>query len=229
MAMAGHVESGNAASNGLPFMLGQKRPNKTRFEMLMDRQRSVRVFDGSSGWKMRTDGASKTDVQPYSDDELRFARGAAVIEGPLMDYAAHGAGFSVEGSESIDGRLAYVLGVKLPSGGQQRVWVDAETFLELRHDREMRGGSAQPVVLSLYFRDYRKFEDLWMPTTIETRSATGAVTSKLLVERVALNPNMDDRLFAKPSVGAARHHGAVVDTREASPSSGATMGSASRP
>ena len=220
MAWAGHVESANASTHRLPFMLGAKRPNKTRFEIVADRQRSTRVFDGESGWKVRVDGAGKSDVQPYSDAEARFARGAAVLDGPLMDYVARGAVISLEGLDTVDERKAYRLAVKLPSGGHQRVWIDAETYLELRHDREQRSESGQATVVSMYFRDYQDFDGLKVPTSIETRSAAGGASNKLIVERVALNPNLDDRMFARPDAAAARHRGVVIDTRQPSTAAG---------
>ena len=86
MAWAGHVESSNGRS--LPFQLAQQRPDNTRFEIVAEGQKSVRVFDGTQGWKMRQTSGGRPEVLPYSEDELRFARGAQVIEGPLMDYVA---------------------------------------------------------------------------------------------------------------------------------------------
>ncbi len=53
MAWAGHVESANAPGRDMPFVLEQKRPNSTRFELMADGQKSVRVYDGSGGWKLR--------------------------------------------------------------------------------------------------------------------------------------------------------------------------------
>ena len=56
MAWAGHVKSAAAPARNLPFLLEQKRPNSTRFEIMGANQRSVRIFDGSDGWKMLPDG-----------------------------------------------------------------------------------------------------------------------------------------------------------------------------
>jgi len=214
MAWAGHTESSSAPGRKLPFLLEQKRPNSTRFELMTEGQRSVRAFDGVVGWKLRPSSSGRPEVQLYSDEELRFARGAQVIEGPLMDYASKGALMTLAGVGETEGRKAYVLDVKLPSGGAHKVWVDAETFLELRHDREVRGAKG-PSMVTVLFRDYREFEGLQMPTTIETGAAKGQPTSKLVIERVALNPKFDDRMFAKPSTPVARRRSIVVDTRSA--------------
>ena len=112
----------------LPFQLAQQRPDHTRFEIVADGQKSVRVFDGSHGWKMRQTSSGRPEVSPYSEDELRFARGAQVIEGPLMDYVARRAAVTLAGLGETAGRKAYILSVALPSGGNHRVWVDAENL-----------------------------------------------------------------------------------------------------
>ena len=41
----------------------------------------------------------------------------------------------------------------------------------------------------------------------------GKVADKLVVDRVAVNPSLDDRAFAKPGVPVARRKGVVIDAR----------------
>jgi hypothetical protein len=216
MAWTGYVESGTKPGVKLPFMLEQKRPNKTRFELITDGQRSIRMYDGSGGWKLRSNPANgRPELSPYSDDELRYARGAQVIDGPLMDYVAKGGIVTLAGKGLAEGRNAYILDVKLPSGGDHRVWVDAETFLEVRHDRQVRSGVGQIGTVTVLFRDYREFEGVKIPTKIETGGGVGASPNKLVIERVALNPELDDRAFARPDTPVSRKRSIIVDTRGA--------------
>jgi hypothetical protein len=215
MAWTGHVES-PASGRRAPFLLEQKRPHRTRFEVVIDKQKAVRVFDGTSGWKMLAGGELRPEVQPYTDDELRFARSAPVIDGPLMDSVASGATVSLAGKEEIGGRAAYVLDLRLPSGSSYRVWIDAETFLELRYDREFVNAQGRAAGTSVYFADYRAFEGLQLPLTVETRRSDGKPGDRLVIERVALNPRLDDGAFARPEPAVARRgRGVIVDTRSA--------------
>jgi hypothetical protein len=199
----------------VPFLLEQKRPDRTRFEVTVDGQKAVRVFDGTDGWKMRAGATGRPDVQPYTADELRFARGAPVIEGPLMDHAARGATIALAGVQDVEGRKAYALDLRLASGSSYRVWIDAETFLELRYDREFVNAQGRPTVTSVYFADYRAVEGVQLPFTIETGTPDGKTRDKLVIERVALNPRLAERTFAKPGSAAARRRGVTVDTRSA--------------
>lgn len=212
MAWAGRVEGANRGGP-MPFVLEQKRPDRTRFEVTVDGRKAVRVFDGTNGWKMRVGSTGRPEVQPYTADELEFARGAPMIDGPLMSHAARGATISLGGLQEIEGRRAYVLGLRLASGSSYRVWIDAETFLELRYDREFVDAQGRPAVTSVYLADYRAIEGLQVPLAIETRTPDGKTGDKLVIERVALNPRLDDRAFAKPESAVARRRGVIVDTR----------------
>jgi hypothetical protein len=216
MAWTGYVESGTASGRKLPFLLEQKRPNKTRFELITDGKRSIRVYDGSGGWKLRVNPANgRPELSPYSDEELKYARGAQVIDGPLMDYVARGGIVTLGGTGLAEGRSAYILDVKLPSGGNHRVWVDAETFLEVRQDRQVRSGVGQIGTVTVVFGDYRDFEGVKIPTRIETGAGVGASPNKLVIERVALNPEVDDHMFARPDTPVSRRNSVIVDTRGA--------------
>jgi hypothetical protein len=228
MAWTGHAESTNAPGRRVPFLLEQKRPRKTRFEIVEAMgMKAVRAYDGDTGWKLRPGSGGRPEVVPYTADELSFARGAQVIEGPLMDYAAMKAIIVLEGTDSIDGRKAYVLAARLPSGGLHRVWVDADSFLELRHDREFRDAEGRTAVATVRYRDYRLFEGLQMAATIETGGGAGRPTNRLVIERVALNPPVDDEVFDQPSATPKRRGGVIVDTRSAAMPAG--QGAARQP
>jgi outer membrane lipoprotein-sorting protein len=221
MAWSGHVESASSPARAMPFLLEQQRPNRMRFEIMAQNQRSVRVFDGTSGWKMHPNKAGRPEAQDYSADELRFARDAQVIGGPLMEAASRGAEITLGGVAEVEGHEAYALDIKLPDGANFHVWVDVASFLEVRYDREFRNARDLPAVASVFYRDYHAFEGLQIPLVIETGTAAAnqAARDRLVIDRVALNPAFDDRMFARPGAAAGKRKRVTVDTRTASAAS----------
>jgi outer membrane lipoprotein-sorting protein len=215
MVWSGHTESEAAPDRKLPFLLELKRPGRVRFEIATPAGRSLRIYDGSNGWKLRPNSAGLPELQPYTDAELAFARGAQIIDGPLMDYAAKRAAISIAGTTQIDGRDAYLLDAKLPNGDSGRLWIDAETFLEARHDRTVGDGASHQATSTMSYHDYRQFEGLKVALVIETGAASGKGRDKLVIEKIALNPPIDDKTFAKPSIATPRHGGVMIDTRSA--------------
>lgn len=207
MIWTGHIESARVPVAGMRFVLDQKRPNKTRFEMDAMTVRTLRVFDGQEGWTLHPARDGREALQRFTSEELKFAQAGQGIDGPLIDHVAKGNVVSLDGMDDIDGRKTYRLQVRLLGGERDRVWVDAKTFLEVRYDR-VTDGAVRPLpgrVVSLHYRDYRTFDGLKIPCIIETVSANGDSYERMVIEQVVLNSPLEDSLFARPSTVPGRH------------------------
>ncbi|MHA6845391.1 hypothetical protein [Ralstonia syzygii] len=216
MVWIGHVESANAPAH---FVLAMKRPNKTRFEVVAMNRMALRVYDGARGWKLRPmHHGEGPNVQPYSPEELKFAHDEQVIDGLLIDHAAKGIEVKLEGTDEVEGHKAYRLNVRLPSGATRRVWVDADTFLETKAEHEAHGLLGKPVTVTVYYRDYKAIDAVKLPVVIESSAGAGHVSDKLVIDKVQLNPKLDDGLFERPLVAADRSRSVQVrpDTGPAS-------------
>jgi len=216
MAWTGHIES-VSSSAPIPFLMLFKRPETTRFEVIAQGQHSARIFDGSKGWKLKPSSAGIPEVKDYTTEEVRFARDAAGLDGPLMEYRTKGVGIERAGRNVIEGHSALGLRVTLPSGQVQLHWIDASSFLELRYDRPTRDSAGRSGTVSVYYRDYQTLQGLTLPMTIETTGAPGQPSDKMVIERIALNPELDPAQFADPHLPVPRHHGVIVDTTKPPP------------
>src|SRR5260370_27539681 len=80
----------------------------------------------------------------------------------------------------------------------RHVWVDAQTFLEAKVEGSPQrlDGKYRPV--SIYFREYKPVQGLILPFVIETAGAGVAQSEKILIEKVSVNPQLDDSHFLKP-------------------------------
>jgi hypothetical protein len=204
MVWVGRVET---SGNGAParFVLAMKRPNKTRFEIVSMNRMALRVFDGTHGWKLRPMRRDEdANMQPYNAQELQFAHDEQVIDRPLIDHAAKGIKVSLAGVEQIEGHQAYRLELAMPSGATRQVWVDASSFLEIKSEHETRTLLGQRVPVDVYYRDYRSFGGVKMPVMIESGAASARPIDKLIIEKIELNPQVDDKMFERPLVAVAR-------------------------
>lgn len=204
MLWTGHVESSNAPNPNAPFVLALRRPSSTRFEITAMNQRIVRIFDGKEGWKIRPLSGGTPDVQLYTPSEIRYARDEQVIDGPLLDHAAKGIAVSLDGVDVVEGKNTYRLVVTLPSGGHRHVWVDAESFLDIKYDREAPSLSGTPVTIEVTYRDYREVDGLKLPFVLESGVVGAGKKDRLVLERVSVNPPLDDGMFIKPVMPGRR-------------------------
>jgi outer membrane lipoprotein-sorting protein len=223
MVWIGHIESPRSPVPGMRFMLEQKRPNRMRLQVDAPGERSVRVFDGVHGWKLRpTPG--RREAQPYTPEELRFAQAGHGIDGPLIDHVANGSSVTLEGVEEVVGRKAYHLTVRPAKGGDEQVWVDAETYLDLRYDRMTEGSGGAPHHVTAIYGDYRSVEGLHLPYSIETASGPGAVPDRMKIETVVLNAPLDDSTFDDPTAPHERHRVRPAPPLRAPPATASSSG-----
>ena len=208
MAWAGHIESGNAAATGTTFLMEMQRPNLTHFELTVEGQKSARTYDGRRGWRVHRAASGDYEAQDFTPDELNFAREAYGIDGPLMEYKANRVVVTLDGTDELEGHKAYRLGLRYPSGTVHRVWIDAQTFLELRDDRDFKDAMGRPGTVTIYYRQYRAFEGVQVPLTIETGVGPGRIADRTVIEKVAINPPLGAQLFAKPLF--AKHRGEIT-------------------
>ncbi|MFM0130412.1 LolA-like protein [Paraburkholderia sediminicola] len=216
MVWAGHVDGANSPARDLPFVLALKRPNRTRFEITVLNQKTVRVFDGREGWKASLSAMGSGNLRPYTMDELKSAHDEQVIDGLLLDHQAKGVDITLDGIDKVDGHDAYRLAAKLSSGVTRHVWVDAQSFLDVKYDRQARGAKG-PVTVEVRYSDYRNVDGLQIPFTIESGAAASGNRDKLTIDKVTLNPPLDDAMFSKPGSPGGRRNSVSVNADAAPP------------
>ena len=202
LTIEGKLDAGGKPSHELPYVLKQKRPHKSRLEIVFKDQTSVQVYDGAQGWKVRP-FLNRNEVESYTPAEAKSAAQADEFDGPLIDYAAKGTQIKLAGSEQIEGHPAYKLSLKLRNGGQRNVWLDAGTFLEVKADGEPRKLDGKMHGVQVYFRDYKPEHGLILPHLQETLVEGAKDPYKMTVTKVTVNEALGDTLFQKPSAAAS--------------------------
>jgi hypothetical protein len=77
------------------------------------------------------------------------------------------------------------------------VWVDAQSFLDVKYDRQARGAHG-PVTVEVKYSDYKSVDGLQIPFTIESGAAASGKSDRLTIDKISLNPPLDDAMFTRP-------------------------------
>jgi len=197
----------------LPFTMELKRPGKMRMELQFNGQTAIQVYDGANGWKLRP-FLNRRVVEPYTTEEMKMSSIQADVDGYLVDYAAKGTQIELVGMEKVEDRDTYKLKLTMKNGQSIHDWIDALTFLEAKVEGQPRrlDGVYHPV--EVYYRDYRPVSGLQIPHILETkvlqvaRTAQGfkdplVPTEKIVIEKVVVNPKIDEKHFSKPEIVVA--------------------------
>ncbi|MBI2835232.1 MAG: outer membrane lipoprotein-sorting protein [Acidobacteria bacterium] len=181
-----------------PVIVEQKRPENMRMELTVQGLTAVQAYDGKTGW-MIMPFQGKKDPEPMGGDELKATVEQADFDGPLVDYAAKGNKVELSGKETVEGAESYRLKVTLKSGDFRYIYIDADSFLAIKEEskRMVRGTEME---FESALGDYKDVDGLVLPHAIEGGPKGGQIRQKITIEKVELNPTIDDTRFKMPEV-----------------------------
>jgi outer membrane lipoprotein-sorting protein len=179
-----------------------KRPGYYRLEFSSQGTKAVFAHDGEIGWQVAPlQGVFEPQrVTPENDSEAGIDE--RDIEGPLVNWREKGHTVSLVGRETLPGGEADKLEIKLADGGVRYDYVDAATHQVVRSDTtEMING--HEVRLQVNHSDFREVAGLMFPFLIETRVTDRPESITITVEKIEINPEIDDSRFRFPGEEAA--------------------------
>jgi outer membrane lipoprotein-sorting protein len=184
-----------------PFVMVGKRPDHVRMEFVVQGMTGIQAYDGKTAWtSMPFMGKKDPEVMPPEDAKAFIEQ--ADFDGPLMDYKEKGHTIELAGKEQVEGADAYKLKVTLKNGEVRYYYLDAETYLEVKVEakRMVRGSEVEG---ESYMGDYKDVGGLMMAHSIESGMKGAPQRQKLVLEKIELNPDLDDTLFSMPASAAS--------------------------
>jgi outer membrane lipoprotein-sorting protein len=174
-----------------------KRPGLMRLQFSYQGTTSVFAHDGETGWQIAPlQGQFEPQVMP-PEGEAAAEVDQRDIEGPLVDWREKGHAVELLGREKFPGGDAFKLKVTLKVGAIRYLYVDVASRQIVRSEgtRTIRGRTIQ---LENTFSDFRKVDGLVFPHLIETRVKDRPQVIRIVVEKIELNPDLDDARFRFP-------------------------------
>jgi outer membrane lipoprotein-sorting protein len=181
----------------LPFRLEMKRPHRSRLEVDFAGKTAVQVYDGQNGWKYRP-FLNRSDVEPFTAEEAKYEAAHNDMEDPLLDYASKGTQVELAGTEMVAGHSAYKLKLTLRGGDTQNVWIDTQSYLDVKVQGVARKLDGRMRDVWVYQRDFRSVQGVKLPFEYETVVDGGNQSHRMLIDTIAVNRALDDARFAKP-------------------------------
>lgn len=179
----------------IPVTITKKREGLYRTDQaLAGRPTVARGLDATGAWESINGKVTKRPA----DQELELRELDADFDGFLVDYKAKGHRVEYVGREKAGGIDTHKLKVTLKSGAVRYVYLDANTFLERRHEGTMTLPDGKvPVIVT--FGEWTDVQGVKFPFAIdEERGSFPPQTFAIYTERVEINPAVDDGVFAMP-------------------------------
>ncbi len=199
LTMTGKMDAGSKKNVQLPFALKLKRPRMSRLELEVGGQKALQIYDGSNGWKVRP-FLGRDEVEPFTATEIRAAAQEADLDGFLLDHEAKGIKVELMGTDSVEGKDAYRLKLTMKDGQARNLWVDTQSFLEVKIEDPQRRLDGKQHNVATYYRNYQPISGLRIPFVLETVVENVQPSRKITIEKVVLNPKLEENAFAKPDL-----------------------------
>lgn len=178
-------------------VLELKRPHRLHSEITVEGQKIIRTYDGkSAGWTVNPFEENR-DVQPMTADDLKEMPDESDFDGPLVDYKSKGSQIELAGKEEFDGKPVYRLKITNTNADVRSYLIDASSFLTMKWEGMRKIGERElPWECSL--SDYREIAGLKFPFKIEQGSPGTHFNQTLTIEKIEVDPKIDESHFTKP-------------------------------
>ena len=174
-----------------------KRPGMFRLEFTYQGTKSVFANDGTTGWQVAPMQGQFEPKEMAPEADSAAGVDQRDIEGPLVDWREKGHVVELLGRERLPGGEAFKLKVTLKGGAIRTDYVDVASHQVVRSDvtRTVRG---HKVEVESTFSDFRNEGGLVFPHLIESHVKDRPQVIRIAVEKVELDPDLDDARFKFP-------------------------------
>jgi outer membrane lipoprotein-sorting protein len=185
-----------------PFVAEFKRPGKMHNEVTIQNKTVVRTINGKgAGWVVNP-LMGKDGPEEMSADEVKDAKNESDFDGPLVDSKEKGVSVEFAGTEKVEGRETYVLKVTHKDGTVSNYSFDGQTYLLARWSGEDLV-NGEKVTRETLYHDYREVSGVKFPFELISNTPGSDVKQRIVVEKVEVDPQIDDSHFDKPQVPQA--------------------------
>ncbi len=184
----------------LDFNMTMKTPNKQHMTISVQGQQIIQAFDGAEGWAVNPFGGGKEAVKLPAEQTKEMAE--QKVEDEFIDYKKKGHEVKLLGKEEVDGTQCYKVELtKNKFNDQEDVTVvyyfDVENYVPIMMISYARTGPMKGAEARTYMSDYQEVNGMMMPFSTEVK-ANGQTVQKMTFQKVSINENVDDSLFAFP-------------------------------
>jgi hypothetical protein len=190
---------GRLNQGGFTAVVGQelKRPAMLRTTFTVQGMTAIQAYDGLTGWQISPFQGRK-DPELLGEDDLRDLVEDADMDGPLVDYKEKGHTVEYLGHDTVDGDDVYRLKCTLKNGDIVYYYLDPDSSLEIRTERQqfIRGAVRER---QSDLGSYKPVAGVMFPYSIESGPKNNpSVRSKVTIESIEANVPIDDIAFKMP-------------------------------
>jgi len=182
----------------IPGEQDEKAPDMLRDSYTLQGMTAIQAYNGSSGWQIQP-FSGRRDPELMGEDDLRDFSEQADFYGPLVDYQAKGNAIEYLGKYPLDGDDTYRLKVTLKNGDIIYYYLDPDTYIEIRTEKQMFvRGAVHETVTDL--GSYKKVDGVYFPFSVDTWPKSDPTQkAQITYDKIEANVDLNNALFTMPA------------------------------
>jgi outer membrane lipoprotein-sorting protein len=179
-----------------------KAPDDLREMFTIQGMTQIQAYDGTSGWQI-SPFEGRRDPEMLGEDDLRDISEDADFYGPLVDYKEKGNTVEYLGHDTVDGDDVYRLKVTLKNGDIIYMYLDPDTYIEIRTERQqfIRGAVRET---QTDLGSYKQVAGVYFPFSIASGPKSRPdQKATVTIDKMEANVDIPDSAFKMPSAPAA--------------------------
>src|SRR5882762_11045610 len=170
------------------FTLDSKSPNRYYLELIAGGQPEILAYNGKSAWHLSASAPVATLLGP---EALQVEAASFLANSHFLNLKKNKIGAANLGQTRIGSRDAVEIEFSMPTGIKRQYYFDSSSHLLLKESGET-GGVPQEIT----YDDYRPENGIQVARKLQLRR--GNETYDILINRVALNQTIGERVFDFP-------------------------------
>jgi hypothetical protein len=189
-------------SEEAPFTLRRKRPNLYRFDSRMIQKELILAQDARGPWWLYPLYGIESPAKMEEAPVVAMTARDAEIEPALFGYQEKGHKVVLAGRGDVSGQETLRLELTRSNGWVETWHLDPRTYLEVAVDSKVFDYSQTSEAMQerAWFSDFRTVDGLVIPHRIEREYGARHTVTK--VERIRVNPEVEDGVFAMPATSS---------------------------
>ena len=188
---------GKIQSEGVEFAMVfmKKFPKKTRFQVDLNGQSGITVFNGDSGWII---DPSKQVFEPTVLSKIEMSQVKPMIEyffifldNFLLNYQSDSLKPVFAGTDTVEGQEVFKVKVEMKDNTTLTYFYDTKTYLDIKHEVKFK---FLPEPFALNLRNFFTVKDVTIPFIIDSRQGSKRNT-RITIDNLQIDNEIKDDLF----------------------------------
>lgn len=179
------------------FIMYNKRPFLNRMDLEVMDKKIIQSIDLNEGWYINEIADQNTAQKMDNGTYERAKTQNFYMIHPLENYKAKGIKLEYKGLMNLDSIECHVITVIMPDSSKTDMYIDSKTFTQLLQKTEVIQPGLESIVIENTYKNYKDIGGLLIPYFMEAKT-NGESQSKMLIEKVEVNIDIDNSVFAVP-------------------------------